>query len=74
MDLIGEIRQIFNNYKFKTKILAASLRHSQHIKEAAMLGSDTATIPFKVLEGLFLHPLTKNGLDQFLSDHAKSLK
>jgi len=74
MDLIGEIRQIFNNYQFKTKILAASLRHSQHIKEAAMLGSDTATIPFKVLEGLFQHPLTKNGLDQFLADHAKSLK
>jgi transaldolase len=72
MDLITEIRQIFNNYQFETKILAASLRHSQHVKEAALLGADTATIPFKVLEGLFQHPLTKNGLDQFLADHAKS--
>ncbi len=74
MDLITEIRQIFNNYNFETKILAASLRHSQHVKEAALLGSDTATIPFKVLEGLFGHPLTKSGLDQFLADHAKSNK
>ena len=71
MDLIGEIRQIFNNYGFETKILAASLRHSQHIKECAMVGADTATIPFKVIEGLFNHPLTKSGLDQFMADHAK---
>lgn len=74
MDLIQEIRQIYNNYGFETKILAASLRHSQHVKEAALVGSDTATVPFKVLEGLFAHPLTKNGLDQFLADHAKSTK
>lgn len=72
MDLIQEIRAIFNNYGFETKILAASLRHSQHIKECAMVGADTATIPFKVLEGLFGHPLTKSGLDQFLTDHAKA--
>lgn len=74
MDLITEIRAIFNNYGFETKILAASLRHSQHVKECAMLGADTATLPFKVIEGLFAHPLTKNGLDQFMADHAKSLK
>lgn len=74
MDLIAEIRQIFNNYDFETKILAASLRHSQHIKECAMVGADTATIPFKVIEGLFNHPLTKNGLDQFLADHQKAQK
>ncbi len=74
MDLIAEIRQIFNNYDFETKILAASLRHSQHIKECAMVGADTATIPFKVIEGLFNHPLTKSGLDQFLADHQKSQK
>lgn len=74
MDLIQEIRVIFNNYGFETKILAASLRHSQHVKEAAMVGADTATLPFKVIEALFHHPLTKNGLDQFLADHAKSLK
>ncbi len=74
MDLIQEIRQIFNNYGFETKILAASLRHSQHVKECAMVGADTATLPFKVIEGLFNHPLTKSGLDQFMADHAKSKK
>ncbi len=74
MDLIQEIRQIFNNYGFETKILAASLRHSQHVKECAMLGADTATLPFKVVEGLFNHPLTKSGLDQFMADHAKAKK
>jgi len=74
MDLIVEIRQVFNNYDFETKILAASLRHSQHIKECAMVGADTATIPFKVIEGLFNHPLTKSGLEQFLADHQKAQK
>ncbi len=74
LDLIGEIRQIFNNYGFETKILAASLRHSQHVKDCALVGADTATLPFKVIEGLFAHPLTKNGLDQFMADHAKSKK
>jgi transaldolase len=74
MELISEIRQIFNNYDYETKILAASLRHSQHVKEAALLGADTATLPFKVLEGLFAHPLTKLGLEQFMADHAKALK
>lgn len=74
LDLIQEIRQIFNNYGFETKILAASLRHSTHVKECAMVGADTATLPFKVIEGLFQHPLTKNGLDQFMADHAKTQK
>lgn len=74
MDLITEIRQIFNNYAFETKILAASLRHSDHVKSSALLGADVATLPFKVIEGLFNHPLTKNGLDQFLADHAKASK
>lgn len=74
MDLIQEIRVIFNNYAFETKILAASLRHSQHVKDAALLGADTGTLPFKVIEALFHHPLTKIGLEQFLADHAKSKK
>lgn len=74
MELISEIRQIFNNYSFETKILAASIRHVQHVKEAALLGADTATLPLKVIEGLFHHPLTKSGLDTFLADHAKSKK
>jgi transaldolase len=74
MDLIQEIRHIYNNYGFETKILAASIRHVQHVKEAALLGADTGTIPFKVLEALLVHPLTKSGLEQFLADHAKSTK
>ena len=74
MDLIAEIRTIFNNYGFETQILAASVRHSEHVKMSALAGADVATIPLKVLEGLFAHPLTKMGLDQFLADHAKSLK
>ncbi|MFP5459457.1 MAG: fructose-6-phosphate aldolase [Bacteriovoracia bacterium] len=72
MDLIAEIRTIFNNYGFETKILAASVRHSEHVKMAALAGSDVATIPLKVIEGLFNHPLTKLGIDQFMADHAKA--
>jgi transaldolase len=74
MDLIAEIRTIFNNYGFETKILAASVRHSEHVKMAALAGSDVATLPLKVIEGMFHHPLTKIGLEQFLADHAKSKK
>lgn len=74
MILIEEIRRIFDNYGFLTKILAASLRHPQHVKQAALSGCDVSTLPFNVLEKLFDHPLTKNGLDQFLADHAKSQK
>jgi transaldolase len=74
MDLIHEIRTIYDNYSFKTKILAASLRHTQHVKEAALAGADTATLPLKVIESLYNHPLTKSGLEQFLADHAKSQK
>ena len=74
MELIGEIRQIFNNYAFETNILAASVRHSDHVKTCALVGADVATLPFKVIEGLFAHPLTKLGLDQFMADHAKSQK
>lgn len=71
-DLLSEIRAIFSNYGFKTKILAASIRGPEHMKIAALAGADVATLPYKVLEQLYNHPLTKNGLDQFLADHAKS--
>jgi transaldolase len=74
MQLISEIKDIFDNYNFQTKILAASVRHPDHVKTSALVGSDVATIPFKVLDQLFGHPLTKNGIDKFLEDHAKSLK
>ncbi len=74
MQLIGEIREIFDNYAFETKILAASIRHSDHVKASAIMASDVATVPFKVLEQLFHHPLTKIGLEKFLADHEKSIK
>lgn len=73
-DLLSEIRTIFDNYGFATKILAASIRGPEHMKIAALAGCDVATLPFKVLEQLYNHPLTKIGLDQFLADHAKSQK
>ena len=68
MDLVRQIRQIYDNYKFKTQILAASLRHPMHVVEAALAGSDVGTMPFKVLEMIFKHPLTDRGLEQFLKD------
>ncbi|MDX2061593.1 MAG: fructose-6-phosphate aldolase [Bacteroidia bacterium] len=70
MELIEEIRTIFDNYALPTEILAASIRHPQHIVQAALSGADVATLPYKVLESLFKHPLTDRGLDQFLADHA----
>lgn len=73
-NLLSEIRAIFDIYGFTTKILAASIRHPEHMKISALAGADVATLPFKVLEQLFHHPLTKLGLDQFLADHAKSNK
>ncbi len=72
MDLIREIRAIYDNYGFTTKILAASIRHTDHVKEAAIVGADVSTIPYKVLTQLVKHPLTDSGLEQFLADHAKS--
>ena len=72
MDLVRQIRQIYDNYKFKTQILAASLRHPMHVVEAALAGSDVGTVPFKVLEMIFKHPLTDRGLEQFLKDWEKT--
>lgn len=72
VELIQEIRAIYNNFGFETNILSASIRHPEHVKLSALAGADVATIPFKVLEQLFNHPLTKLGLDQFLVDHANS--
>jgi transaldolase len=74
MELINEIKTIFDNYGYGTQVLAASIRHSQHVRDAALVGSDVATIPYNVLKGLFAHPLTAKGLEQFLADHAKSQK
>ncbi len=71
MELIRSITQIYRNYGFKTQILAASLRSPTHVIDAALAGAQIATMPFKVLDMLFNHPLTDKGLDQFLKDWAK---
>ncbi len=72
MLLIEEIREIYDNFGFTTKILAASIRHTDHVKTSALAGADVATIPFNILKALYHHPLTDKGLDQFLKDHAKA--
>jgi len=74
MQLIKDIRLIYDNYGFKTNILAASLRHPMHVVECAKAGADVGTMPFKVLEMLFNHPLTDKGLAQFLKDWEKAVK
>jgi len=73
-DLIKEIRTIYDNYGFKSQILAASIRSSDHVREVAMNGADIATMPFKVYEQLFKHPLTDKGIKQFLDDWDKLQK
>lgn len=70
--VLQEIIEIYQNYGWKTEVLAASLRHPIHVIEAARLGSDIATMPFKVIDQMFLHPLTDKGQAQFLADWAKS--
>lgn len=72
MELIHDIRLIYDNYGFTTQILAASLRHPLHVHEAAKAGADVGTLPVKVLRQLFQHPLTDLGLEKFLADWAKS--
>lgn len=68
MELIGDIKTIYANYRFSTQILVASVRHPLHVVEAARLGADIATMPFSVLEALVKHPLTDAGLERFLRD------
>jgi transaldolase len=70
--LLQSIIEIYQNYPWKTEVLAASLRHPIHVIEAARLGADIATMPFKVIEQMFNHPLTDKGQAQFLADWAKS--
>jgi len=74
MQLIKDIRLIYDNYDYKTNILAASLRHPLHVVECAKAGADVGTMPFKVLEMLYNHPLTDKGLTQFLKDWEKAVK
>ena len=71
MDLVRQIVQIYKNYDYKTQVLAASLRHPMHVVEAAMAGAHVATMPFKILDMMFKHPLTDRGLETFLKDWEK---
>jgi transaldolase len=71
MDLIRSIVQIYGNYGFKTQVLAASLRTPNHVIDSAAAGAHIGTMPFKVLDQLFNHPLTDKGLEQFLKDWAR---
>ncbi|MCC7237166.1 MAG: fructose-6-phosphate aldolase [Bryobacterales bacterium] len=72
MELIRQIVKIYQNYGFKTQVLAASLRSPLHVAQAALAGAHVGTLPFKVLDQMFNHPLTDKGLEQFLKDYAKA--
>ncbi|HNI90899.1 MAG TPA: transaldolase family protein, partial [Leptospiraceae bacterium] len=71
LDLISEIRTIYDNYQFETKILAASIRHPIHFKEVALEGADAVTLPYATFQMLFKHPQTDLGLAKFLEDAKK---
>ena len=71
LNLIAEIRQIYDNYGFETQILAASVRHTMHVIDCAKIGADVMTGPLSSIEGLLKHPLTDIGLEQFLADYRK---
>lgn len=71
LNLIAEIREVYDNYNFKTQILAASIRHTMHIVECAKIGADVITAPLSAMEGLFNHPLTDLGLQKFIEDAKK---
>lgn len=71
MELIDQISAIYNNYGISTEIIVASVRHPVHVVEAAMIGADIATIPFKVMQQLSKHPLTDIGIEKFLKDWEK---
>lgn len=72
MELIGQIRQIYDNYSFETEILVASVRHPIHVMDSAMIGADIVTIPYKVMKQLTHHPLTDKGIKSFLDDWNKA--
>ena len=74
MELIRHIVQIYKNYGYTTQVLAASLRSPMHVMDAALAGADIGTMPFKVMDQLFNHPLTDKGLELFLKDWAKVFK
>ncbi|MEO1547119.1 MAG: transaldolase family protein, partial [Bacteroidota bacterium] len=71
LNLISEIRHIYDNYGFETQILAASVRHTMHVIDCAKIGADVMTGPLSAIEGLLKHPLTDSGLAKFLADYQK---
>jgi len=71
MELVEQILTIFDNYGFETEVIVASIRHPRHVLDAAMMGADIATIPFKVIKQLVQHPLTDRGIETFLADWKK---
>ena len=73
LEIIEDIREIYDNYGFATEILVASIRSPQHVRYSAKIGADVCTVPPKVLGQLMKHPLTDSGLEAFLADHKKSV-
>lgn len=71
LNLIAEIRLVYDNYHYKTQILAASIRHTMHIVDCAKIGADVITAPLSAMEGLFNHPLTDIGLQKFMEDYKR---
>lgn len=71
MEIVEQIITIYDNYGFETEVIVASVRHPRHVLEAALMGADIATIPFKVIDQLAKHPLTDKGIDMFLADWKK---
>lgn len=71
IEVVRQIKQIYTNYHFSTQIIVASIRHPQHVVEAALVGADIATLPYGVFEKMFRHPLTDKGIQIFLEDWAK---
>ncbi len=71
MDVIAQIKQIFDNYMIDTEIIVASIRHPMHVVESALIGADIATVPFGVIEKMIKHPLTDIGIERFLADWEK---
>jgi transaldolase len=74
MELVGQIVTIYHNYGYDTQVLVASVRHPLHVIDAAMMGADICTMPFKVIDQLIKHPLTDIGIERFLSDWKKGQK
>ena len=72
LQLISDIREIYDNYGFGTEILAASIRTTNHVSECALIGADVITAPPSVIKSLAMHPLTDKGLDQFMKDWEKT--